>query len=173
MDEQLRQLIADGPDRKAVIEFSDPATGEVRVLPSSDAAADESASQRHTLKPLPELYGTGTGLDSVALTDDRFLALLMAIEQAIVDFAKAQRGLTDAAVTIALDRLCMTPEADVRNDALALSIQAGLRLALSLSDFSRQDVRHCLRKVKQSVARHSRLSGTRGYLTFIRQQLKQ
>ena len=167
MDEQLKSIIIDRPDARTVIEFSNPATGEVRLLPSPTA----TSGQTHTLKPLAELYGAGTGLESVELTDDRFMPLLMSIEETFVDAFRADHSLSDGAVLTALDRLCMTPEADVRNDRLALSVQAGLRLTLSLNDYSRQDVRHALRKVKQSVARHTRLAGTQGYLTFIRQQL--
>ncbi len=66
----------------------------------------------------------------------------------------------------------MSPEAAAAADVLAARIQLSLRLTLSLNDYSRQDVRHALRKVAKSVARHTRLAGPRGYLTFLRRQLQ-
>jgi len=124
------------------------------------------------IKPLPALYGTGTGLDSVEFKDDRFTPLLLCIEEAILDAYKAHpSSLTDGIVLSSLDRLCMSPEANLQNDPLGNIIQFAIRLTLSLNDFSRQDVRLCLRKVKQSAARHNKLAGTRGYLDFIKEQL--
>ncbi len=154
MDEHLRALVAAGPDGRAVVEFTEPAAGRVRVLPSAAGAA---AGQAYTLKPLPELYGPGTGQGSVDLQDSAFLLLLGSIEESLIDANKADPRLTDGAVSMALDRLCMSPEGDVGHDRVAAAVQAGLRLTLSLSDYSRQDVRHCLRKVKQSVKRHTSL----------------
>jgi hypothetical protein len=123
------------------------------------------------VKPLADLYGRGTGLPSVEFVDDRFRPVLLAIEEAISDGYAGHPSLTDAAVISALDRLCMTPEANVQNDGLANSIQFALRVTLSLNNFSRQDVRLCLRKVKQSATRHNKLAGPRGYLDFIRKML--
>lgn len=167
MDEALKARIANAAGGEQILRLADRGGDAVELLANANATSGE----RVPLKPLAELYGAGTGKASVDLRDDEFLALLMAIEESIVRHDRGARGLTDGTVIGSLDRLCMTPEADVRNDPLALDIQASLRLTLSLNDFSRQDVKHALRKVKQSVNRHNKLSGTRGYLTIIREQL--
>jgi hypothetical protein len=65
----------------------------------------------------------------------------------------------------------MSPEAEAAQDELATAVQLKLRLVLSLNDYSRQDVRQALRKVKQSANRHNRDGGRRGYLDFITQML--
>ncbi len=168
MDDALKTRIGQAKGEGQVIRFTRPDAGEIELLPHRGADAGES----YQLKTLPDLYGAGTGKDSVDLHDEDFLALLMAIEEAIIDFDGVDHRLTDGAVLASLDRLCMTPEANVGNDPLAASIQVSLRLTLSLNDFSRQDVKHALRKIKQSVNRHNKLGGTRGYLSFIRAQLK-
>ncbi len=97
----------------------------------------------------------------------------MSIEEVFVDAAANDPQLADGAVLAALNRLCLSPDGDVTADGLAREVQFALRVTLSLNDYSRADVRRCLRKVKQSVARHTSLAGPLGYLTFIRQQLRQ
>jgi hypothetical protein len=179
MDQQLLSLISDEPapteagrplTRKTeqTIRFVDDARGEIEVSSLTGA----QSSLRFVLKPMRELYGPGTGRDSLDPTDETFTPLLLAIEEPIVLGFHENRRLTDAQVSIALDRLCTCPEADVNSDRIAQRIQLNLRLYLSLNDYSRQDVRHALRKVAKSVARHTRLAGPRGYLTFIAEQLR-
>ena len=150
------------------IDLVDPVGGRIEV---QAAGPDAAPPVSHTLKPLAALYGKGTGRDALDTLDPAFTPLLMSIEQVFVDRFRVEPELTDAAVTVALDRLCLSPEASPGRDSVAIDVQFRLRLTLSLHDFSRSDVRHALRKVKQSVARHTRQSGVRGYLTFIRQQL--
>jgi len=123
--------------------------------------------QNQTIKPLAELYGKGTGLENADTSDPRMLALLMPIEESFVNAYAENPSLTDGAVLGALDRLCMSPEGPTGHDVLAAKVQLMLGITLSVNDFSRQDVRHALRKVKQSVVRHNKLGGTRGYLNFI------
>jgi hypothetical protein len=89
-----------------------------------------------------------------------------------VDYDQNCRALTDADVSLALDRLGANPEGDPGGDALARRIQRDLRLLLSVNDYSRQDVRAAIRKITRSVARHTRLAGPSGYLTFIQQYVR-
>jgi hypothetical protein len=164
MDDTLIAMIKErGGKSKLIINSID----QTIALANDAGEGDEP----YAVKPMAELYGTGTGFDSVEFKDDAFIPLLMSIEEAIYDSYRGVPSLTDAAVLFALDRLCMSPEADVQSDHLASIIQIGLRVTLSLNNYSRQDVRFCLRKVKQSATRHNKLAGTRGYLNFIRQQL--
>jgi len=164
MDDTLIAMIKERGDKSKLL---------IDLAKQTVAFKDDAGEtgEPYAIKPLAELYGKGTGIDSVDFKDDSFLPLLMAIEEALYDAYRAQPSLTDAAALFALDRLCMSPEADVRNDPLACDIQIGIRVALSFNDYSRQDVRLGLRKVKQSAARHNKLAGTRGYLNFIRKHL--
>ena len=146
---------------------------EINLKDQTIALMNESGETGtpHAVKPLAQLYGSGTGSESVEFEDNAFLSLLLSIEESILDAFKDQPSLTDAGVLFALDRLCMTPDANMQSDPLAVDIQFALRVALSLNNYSRQDVRLCLRKVKQSAARHNKLAGTRGYLNFLRKTL--
>ena len=165
MDDTLKTILADlRADAAAdpTVRFTDPATGGVEVRAAGRPAVP------YTLRPLADLYGPGTGRDTLDAKDKMFEPLLMAIEQVFVDRSAVEPKLTDAAVGFALDRLCMSPDA-APGDPLAVYVQLSLRLALSLGDYSRQDVRLALRKVRQSVARHTKVDGPMGYLTFIRE----
>jgi hypothetical protein len=163
MDQATVDLVtARKADTKMEINHQD----QTLTLINDDGSSDEPLP----IKPLAQLYGKGTGMDHVEFDDQRFLALLLAIEEAIFDADKGARDLTDSAVLAALDRLCMNPDIPVSNDPLANLIQFSLRVTLSLNDFSRQDVRMCLRKVKKSCALHTSTAGIRGYLNFIRKQ---
>ncbi|MFI5381762.1 MAG: hypothetical protein ACHRHE_20895 [Tepidisphaerales bacterium] len=51
-------------------------------------------------------------------------------------------------------------------------IQLSLRMALSLNDYSRQDVKQAIRKILKSVDRHTKAAGQRGYLDFIHKYIK-
>jgi hypothetical protein len=118
-------------------------------------------------KSLAELYGTGTGNESLDPRDEQFMPLMMAIEEPFALAYRRDKSLTDGSVIAALDKLCLNPEADYPHEPLAGKVQTMLKAVLSLNNYSRQDVRLALRKVKQSVNRHNKLGGTRGYLTFI------
>jgi hypothetical protein len=91
----------------------------------------------------------------------------MAIEQEVVRCYRTDSSLTDGAVGLALDLLTTNPEDNVQHDSLAHRIQLELRLLLSLNDYSRDEVRKALRKVRKSVYRHTRHDGRRGYLDFL------
>jgi hypothetical protein len=122
--------------------------------------------QRYMLKPLSELYGAGTGGDFVDPQDERFMPLMMPIEEEIADYYAEDQTLTDGAVLLALKPLAMSPESEPA-DELGRRVQVALRLALSLNNFSRQQVRQALRHVTRSVERHTKAEGRRGYLEFI------
>ena len=99
------------------------------------------------------------------------MPLFLAIEQEIVRCYRLNPLLTDGIVALAVDLLAISPESDAQHDSLARSIQLELRLLLSLNDYSRDEVRQVLRKVRKSVDRHTRRDGRRGYLDFLRKHL--
>jgi hypothetical protein len=125
----------------------------------------------YALKPVAELFGTGPGALSIDPTNDQYAVLFLSIEQEILRQHRADPSLTDARVLLALEQLAMNPEAAAANDPLIQHLQLALRVLLSLKDYSRQDVRGALRKIAKSVARHARLAGPRGYLSFIREHV--
>lgn len=167
MDEELRDLLlrsmSDGQRRGAIRISEDGEQVEIDGL--------DGPVQRR-LRPLGDLYGSGTGAASVDLADERFQPLGIAIEGAIVRYKDERRDLTDGQVLLSLNQLAMNPEADLSSaaaDDLARYLQNELRLALSINNYSREDVRHTIRKIVKSVQRHNRLAGRRGYLQFIRE----
>jgi|SRR6266545_3471713 len=168
MDQALIDLTT-GPDTNLLagstittkITFVDDASGIVEVQ-------TPQGPKTHELKPLGTLYGTGPRAATVDPTDKQYMPLFLAIEQGMVRHYRSDPYLTDAKVLLALERLAMSPETDPAGDALVRHLQYELRLLLSLKDYSRQDVRAALRKIAKSVARHTRLAGPDGYLTFIR-----
>lgn len=162
MDDNLLQLVKDAPKSICTI---NPSKEEVEI---------DIAGQQRTLplRPLGDLYGKGTGLPSVDTKDETFLSLLMQIEEAIVEIYLDNPSLTDGQVSLVLEDLGMNPESPAGGDELKRAVQFRLRLTLSLNDYSRQDVRLGLRKIAKSIQRHTRDSGRRGYLEFIRQQFR-
>jgi hypothetical protein len=172
MDKQLLDLLGDGPDRAH--------PGETRSLtkkirfPGEDSpeiviGGHEEGFRSYTLKTLPELYGPGTGASSVDPRDERFMPLLLGIEEEICRYADTvDPSLTDGQVLLAVKDLAMNPEAEP-SEPLAKRIALALRLSVSLNNYSRQDVRGALRQVAKSVERHTKSEGRRGYLQFIRQ----
>jgi hypothetical protein len=164
MDETLNAKFRSGSgERKMAI---NSATGTIRLLDDDD---DWGAPYR--IKPLAELYDLSPGASSPNDPDRNFMGLLIPIEETFVLAFEIHPTLTDGQVLAALDQLCMSPEGVVQPKSLAAEVQFALRVVLSVGDYSRQDVRHCLRKVKQSVARHNKLAGTQGYLNFITKTL--
>jgi hypothetical protein len=165
MDKDL-QLIMTPPDLKAAgkdstsFRMMDDASGEIEI-------ERPEGNIRYALKPLDQLYGQGYGVSSLDMKDRRFLPLLMVIETEIVNHYRAEPSLTDGLVALSLSKLSMNPAADCGDDVLCRRIQLALRLCLSLNDYSRQEVKLTIRKVAQSVERHTSLAGRQGYLTFI------
>jgi hypothetical protein len=172
MDKQLLDLLGPGHDTMQPGETRS-VTKRIR-FPGNDSpeivvGGHEEGFHSYTLKTLPELYGPGTGASSIDPRDERFLPLLMTIEEEIWRHAETvDPALTDGQVLLAVKDLAMNPEAEPY-EPLARRIALALRLNLSLNDYSRQDVRGALRQVSKSVERHTKAEGRRGYLQFIHQ----
>jgi len=164
MDAAAHKDGAEGEWLKTSIRILDPERGEIEIETSE-------GPRRHVLKPLPELFGKGHGVSSPDPQDERFMPLLLRIEESIVDYYDQDPDLTDGRVSLALSRLILQPGRDPGDDALCRHLQVDLRLLLSLNDYSRQEVRWALRKIDKSVRRHTRADGRRGYLEFIYGQL--
>ena len=169
MDQELKKLL--GPvqiepgqtkTRERSLRVREDGSGEIEILSGGNSAAP------YMLKPLAELYGSGTGAGSVNPKDERFMPLMMGIEEEIARGYAEQPSLTDGAVALALGQLAASPESPPA-DPLAKRVNVALRLILSLNDYSRQEVRQALRHVVRSVERHTSLAGRRGYLEFIAQ----
>lgn len=173
MDAQLMAYLgADLADPDSAIlpkqvRFVNDESTDVELL----AGDDDPAPMKYPLKPLSQLYGHGTPERTVDPQDDAFLPLFACIEEDFVLSYRDDPRLTDGDVRIALDLLEMDPDGDVQHNTLARRVQLSLRLLLSLNDYSRQEVRQAARKIRKSVDRHTRLSGRRGYLDFIRKYL--
>ena len=171
MDEQLKALMernSTDETGQVTIGIVDEFAGVVEVLRNED----DASLLRHTLKPLAELYGRGTPGQRVDPQSGPFMPLFFTIEETIVKYDHDDSSLTDGQVMLVLDKLGMSPECDVRDDRLARRIQVNLRANLSLNDYSRDEVRQAIRKIRKSVDRHTRLGGRRGYLDFIREYLR-
>jgi hypothetical protein len=153
-----------GDDRVQGVEEVDPVRGEIEF-------ETPEGPKRYLLKPLPELFGKGTGAPSPTVEDERFMPLLLGIEEAIAKHYLEDPDLTDGRVSLALSRLVLHPGHEPKDDLLCAHMQTRLRLVLSLNDYSRQEVLWALRTVEKSVRRHSRVDGPQGYLEFILRQL--
>ena len=173
MDEQLVSLMktvgVPAPSkpvpRPRGIVFRDISQGQIGVGP-------DGKKQDYSLKPFSELFGKGRGLETLDPTDDQFMPLLMPIEGAIVEYWRENPSLTDGQVALVMEELSMDPAGPAHNNPLKQEIQCSLRLALSLNDYSRQEVKMAVRKISKSVQRHTRLAGPRGYLSFIEEIFK-
>lgn len=117
----------------------------------------------YKLKPLNALYSNEK---TDAADEDRRLSLMYAIEGAIKRFYETAPELTDGAVIRVLEKLAMKPEI-FDDDALLKRISYELRLKLSSSQYTRDEVRQALRKILGSAKRHNDREGRRGYLEFI------
>lgn len=123
----------------------------------------------YQLKELPEIYAPEQSfyLD-ISWDDDYYLSLLNTIEGTIRYIDDSSIGLTDAKVILSLEELVSRPEIK-NNNIIIKEINNRLRFQLSISDYSRSEVRAALRKVLKSAKRHNRTGGIRGYLDFIKQ----
>jgi hypothetical protein len=169
MDEELQALMSsDSKEQGAGGEAS------LRIVGTAgEIEVDTKAGpKQYTLKPLDSLYGQGHGVSSVDTQDDRFMPLLLCIEEQIVNCSDADPSLNDGLVALALDRLIANPATPVGNDVLCQRLQLRLRLLLSLNNYSQQEVKQALRIVLKSVERHSKHAGVTGYLDFIRRYVR-
>lgn len=122
----------------------------------------------HRLKPFNELYASEKA--DPEEERDRQLELLYAIEGPIKRYYESHSELTDATVIRALEKLAMKPEI-VDDDPLVKRLSSELRLKLSSSNYSRDEVRHGLRKILASAKRHNEREGRRGYVNFVLQHV--
>ena len=118
----------------------------------------------HKLKPFNELYSNEKA--DPEDEKDRQLDLLYAIEGPIKRYYESHPELTDGAVIRALEKLAMKPEI-FDDDPLVKRLSSELRFKLSTNNYSRDEVRHGLRKILASAKRHNEREGRRGYLDFI------
>ncbi|MFO8011862.1 MAG: hypothetical protein R6X20_01015 [Phycisphaerae bacterium] len=156
---------AEYTDVEVGISFTDPLAGEVEI-------DTPNGTMRYTLKPLGDLFGDGVDARTLDVNDERYMPLLMAIEESIVRVYEEDPRLTDARVSLALSDLAMNLESPPGPEPLRQWLRADLRLLLSLNDYSRRDVRRALRKIEKSVRRHTRVDGPQGYLNFILDQFR-
>lgn len=165
MDQELLNLIK---PKGLFSRFKKPSLPATADVASAELLLDLNGESRpYKLKPLQELYGPGRNVDTVDPNDDQFMPLFLAIEEGIAQFYRRDNPkLTDGATALIVDQLGMGPES-ASTDPLALRIQFGLRLCLSLNNYSRQEVKAALKKIGKSVERHTRADGPQGYLEFI------
>lgn len=144
------------------VEFSENKDGLIKVI------ADKGEFI-YQLKQLRELYAPepSFGVD-IHWDDDYYISLLNTIEVTIRHIDDSSTGLTDAKVILSLEELVSKPELK-SNDRIVKEINERLRFQLSMSDYTRSEVRGALRKVLRSAKRHNRAGGIRGYLNFIKQ----
>ncbi|MGA2499950.1 MAG: hypothetical protein ABSH20_19605 [Tepidisphaeraceae bacterium] len=169
MDQQLIDIIdrLSDSEGRAQIGINQGTTFGELTIGSGDAAV------KYLLKPLGELYGKGPGRDNVDPQDESYMPLFLAIEGEIARCDTICRyPMMDGTVSMALSSLAMSPEAEVAPDSFAEQIQLSLRMTLSVNDYSRQDVKHAIRKILKSVDRHTKAAGQRGYLDFIHKYVK-
>ncbi|MBI3600051.1 MAG: hypothetical protein HY097_05355 [Nitrospinae bacterium] len=119
------------------------------------------------LKQLNELFHSEKS-ESVEINwgDQHYMPLLYSIEMEIKNVYGENPKLTDSSVILALERLSLKPET-VNDDIIVKAINRSLRLQLSMTDYSRTDVKRAIRKILKSAKRHNELEGLRGYLNFI------
>jgi hypothetical protein len=118
----------------------------------------------HKLKPMNELYSYEKS--EASEDEDRQLDLLYAIEGPIKRYYESHSELTDGAVILALEKLAVKPEI-VSDDPFIKRLTNELRLKLSGSNYSRDELRRGIRKILESAKRHNQREGRRGYLDFI------
>jgi hypothetical protein len=167
--ELLEPFIDESPSEYTDLEVDifliDPLTGEVEIDTPRDTI-------RYTLKSVGDLFGEGVDAHTLDFKDERYMPLLMGIEESIVRVYERDPGLTDARVSLALSDLAMNLESPPGPEPLRQWLRADLRLLLSLNDYSRRDVRRALRKIEKSVRRHTRVDGPQGYVNFILDQFR-
>jgi len=144
------------------IESSENKDGLIKVI------ADKGEFN-YQLKELQELYSPEQSfyLD-IDWDDNYYLSLLNTIEGAIRHTDDFNTGLTDAKVIYYLEEFVSRPEIK-SNDTIIKEINNRLRFQLSISNYTRNEVRGALRKVLRSAKRHNQNGGIRGYLDFIMQ----
>jgi hypothetical protein len=169
LDQDLRKLITERADTAGKTAMTVGSSGWLDEI--TVGTGEKAATYR--LRSLPSLYAERADGTTIDPQSEAFRPLLHGIESQIVRYDIGVRArLTDAAVSLSLGKLALSPEGDAGNDVLANRIQIGLRLALSLNNYSRQDVKHALRRVAKAVETHTKKSGPRGYLNLARRVVR-
>jgi len=144
---QWHEIENEGKESVFSVQFSNDIVG--LVLLHSDTGPVE-----YQLKPLTELYAS-IPQDS---SQNHELALLMTIEGAIKRFFQHHPSLKDTEVIKLLETLSMKPEAFLASSSvhypLWMTIQSNLRLQLSMSPYTRQELRQAIRKILRSAKNH-------------------
>jgi hypothetical protein len=121
----------------------------------------------YKLKQLNELFSPEKSETvDIRWEDPQYMTLLYSIESAVKRIYEDNPELTDSSVILALESLALKPE-NVNNDVIVKAINRELRLQLSMSDYSRNEVKRAIRKILNSARRHNKVGGIRGYLDFI------
>lgn len=167
MDEEFQRLVKERTDAEGLVRLGSEG-GEAREV---IVIGEGERQVRYKVKPLRELYGKGVNRENLDPEDPVYTPLLQGIETEISQCdAAARYRMTDAMVLLDLQKLAMNPEGEYPaspEHPIAHRIQVALRIVLSMNDYSRQDVRQALRKIRKSVEFHTREAGPRGYLRFI------
>lgn len=128
---------------------------------SEDAELEFPDESTYQLQSLSELYIA----NKADAKEAEINALCMAVEFAIAFYDhEHDHGLTDDETIAMLEKLSFKPEnPQIEVGGLA---QSHLRLELSLTPYSRGDVRQAMRRILRSAQRQSK-EGPRGYLNYI------
>lgn len=133
--------------------------------------SSNSGSFIYKLKPLNELFSPESSENKeINRNLSYYMPLLYSIERAIQNIYLDNPELTDSSIILALENLALKPEM-MSNDSVLKAINIELRLQLSVSDYSRNEVKKAIRKILNSAIRHNKVGGMRGYLNFISENL--
>ncbi|SEL92781.1 hypothetical protein SAMN04489760_10112 [Syntrophus gentianae] len=121
----------------------------------------------YQFKPVQELY---VGEESGKNTEEELLSLLYQIERAIKEYDINNEGLTDSSVIMVLEKLSMKPEAPVHDEFMKW-VTDYIRMFMSMNNLSRNELRQGINRILRSARRYNKLSGIRGYLNFIRENV--
>lgn len=170
MDKEFVEKINSIAEWEDIDEKSDRSVFSVSFSKNEDGLINISSSKGsfiYRLKPLNELFSPeGTENIEINWEDKDYMTLLYTIEKTILNVYKENPELTDSSVILALENLALKPEFN-NNDIVVKAINHDLRLQLSMSDYSRSDVKKAIRKILNSAKRYNKFEGMRGYLNFI------
>jgi hypothetical protein len=121
----------------------------------------------YELKPIRDLYMQKPENKS----SNHYLSLLEAIEGAIKRYSSENYDVTDSQLIGILDKLSMKPELEI-NDPVAKEINKQIKFELSMSGYSRDDLRQAIRKILKSAQKLANHSNNRSYIDFISSEQK-
>ncbi len=121
----------------------------------------------YELKPIKELYTQKPENTSV----EHYNSLIKAIEGALKRYTSENSEITDSQVINILEKLAMKPE-NIINNGLGKELQNQLRFELSMSGYSRDDVRQSVRKILKLAQKAGNQGNSRSYLDLVSQNQK-